>query len=206
MLFYLEWHPKCAIHWAGYIAVYQNWYNIYPLQWRHNEHMASQITSIAIVYSIAFSVADQRKHSQFCLLYLAAKQLEWYVCVCNQQSCCRCSGVKIPDHQYTDCWLEICCVWSLSYTDIALTASSIGNQNCNFINEPAVSAVSSRLVICIDLYLLRLLPKCCIRLEKIENDRGTISTPRMQDHQPFKITMPFPETYFETIMIEVNLH
>ena len=32
------------------------------LQWRHRRAMASQITSLTIVYLIVFSVADQRKH------------------------------------------------------------------------------------------------------------------------------------------------
>ena len=32
------------------------------LQWRHDGSMASQITSLAIVYSIVYSGADQRKH------------------------------------------------------------------------------------------------------------------------------------------------
>ena len=40
------------------------------LQWRHNEPMASQITSLAIVYSIVYSVADQRKHQSSATLPL----------------------------------------------------------------------------------------------------------------------------------------
>ena len=32
------------------------------LLWRHNGVMASQITSLTIIYSIVYSVADQRKH------------------------------------------------------------------------------------------------------------------------------------------------
>ena len=32
------------------------------LQWRHNGAIASQITSLAVVYSIVYSDADQRKH------------------------------------------------------------------------------------------------------------------------------------------------
>ena len=33
-----------------------------PLNWRHNEHDASQITSLTIVYWSVYSGADQRKH------------------------------------------------------------------------------------------------------------------------------------------------
>ena len=33
-----------------------------PLQWRHNDLMASQITSVSIVFSTVGSGADQRKH------------------------------------------------------------------------------------------------------------------------------------------------
>ena len=35
---------------------------IESLQWRHNEHNGSQITSLAIVYSTIYSGADQRTH------------------------------------------------------------------------------------------------------------------------------------------------
>ena len=36
--------------------------HLLPLEWRHNGTMASQITSLRIVYSTAYSGADQRKH------------------------------------------------------------------------------------------------------------------------------------------------
>ena len=57
-----EWHilqitdtnPK------GEGLAHQNRVN--PLQWRHNGTMASQITSLIIVYSTVYSGADQRKH------------------------------------------------------------------------------------------------------------------------------------------------
>ena len=34
------------------------------LQWRHNEHSASQITSFTVVYSTVYTCADQRKHQR----------------------------------------------------------------------------------------------------------------------------------------------
>ena len=34
----------------------------YSLQWRHNDHDGSQITSLTVVYSTVYSDADQRKH------------------------------------------------------------------------------------------------------------------------------------------------
>ena len=43
-----------------------NW--VIPLQWRHNGAMASQITSLTIVYSTVYSGADQRKHQSFASL------------------------------------------------------------------------------------------------------------------------------------------
>ena len=43
---------------VGYIGQFT------PLRWRHNERdtAASQITSLTIIYSTAYSDADQRKH------------------------------------------------------------------------------------------------------------------------------------------------
>ena len=35
---------------------------VITLQWRHNDTMASQITSLTVVYSTVYSDADQRKY------------------------------------------------------------------------------------------------------------------------------------------------
>ena len=60
-----EWHIHILniLHFKNYDHQTQ-----YPhvwmiaLHWRHNGHIASQITSLTNVYSTVFSVADQRKH------------------------------------------------------------------------------------------------------------------------------------------------
>ena len=50
-----------------------------PLQWRHNEAMASQITSLAIVYTIVYSGADQRKHQSSASLAFVRGIHQWPV-------------------------------------------------------------------------------------------------------------------------------
>ena len=47
------------------------------LQWRHNGAMASQITSLTIVYSIVYSGADQRKHQSFASL-IFVRGIHWW--------------------------------------------------------------------------------------------------------------------------------
>ena len=47
------------------------------LQWRHNRHMASQITSLMIVYSAVYSGADQRKYQSSAYLDFVREIHRW---------------------------------------------------------------------------------------------------------------------------------
>ena len=58
-LLHISWH---VAHWIDLIISWLHFHMSSPLQWRHNGVMASQITSITIVYSTVYSAADQRKH------------------------------------------------------------------------------------------------------------------------------------------------
>ena len=51
--------------------------HVKPLQWRHDGAMASQITSLTIVYSTVYSVADQRKHHSSASLAFVREIHQW---------------------------------------------------------------------------------------------------------------------------------
>ena len=52
---------------------------IFPLQWRHNGAMASQITSLTILYSTVYSSANQRKHQSAASLVFVRGTHQWTV-------------------------------------------------------------------------------------------------------------------------------
>ena len=57
----IEWKLTTICHQEPWLSTSARWRG-QPLQWRHNGTIASQITSLVIVYSAVYSDADQRKH------------------------------------------------------------------------------------------------------------------------------------------------
>ena len=78
--------PGIPPHWCHHIGSemlkpYQFWHGLdsMALQWRHNERDASQITSLPIVYSIAYSRRRSKKHQSSASLAFMRGIHRWQV-------------------------------------------------------------------------------------------------------------------------------